>query len=255
MKNYLKCKKDLKEEVLRQLDIGKLCNDEEVKEIINMVIFEKSRMQYITLEEKQKLSKELFYAIRQLDMLQELIDNPGITEIMVNGVDSVFVEREGKIIKWKDTFESKEKIEDVIQQIVAKCNRVVNEATPIVDARLENGSRVNVVLPPVALNGPILTIRRFPEKAIGIKELITYNSLTKDAAEFLQHLVIAKYNILISGGTGSGKTTFLNALSQYIPKDERIITIEDNFCFLYRLVLFNSIVKTLISWDSLRNNV
>lgn len=228
MKKYLEYKKELKEEVLRQLDIGKMCSDEEVKEIIDMVIFEKSKMQYIALEERQKLSKELFYAIRKLDMLQELVDNPGITEIMINGIDSVFVEREGKIIQWKDTFESKEKLEDVIQQIVAKCNRVVNEATPIVDARLENGSRVNVVLPPVALNGPILTIRRFPEKAIGMNDLITYNSLSKDAAEFLRHLVTAKYNILISGGTGSGKTTFLNALSQYIPKDERIITIEDS---------------------------
>lgn len=228
MKKYLEYKKELKEEVLRQLDIGRICNDEEVKEIIDMVIFQKSRMQYIALKERQKLSKELFYAIRKLDMLQELVDNPGITEIMINGIESVFVEKEGKIIQWEDTFESKEKLEDVIQQIVAKCNRVVNEATPIVDARLENGSRVNVVLPPVALNGPILTIRRFPEKAIEMKDLITYNSLTEDAAEFLRHLVTAKYNILISGGTGSGKTTFLNALSQYIPKDERIITIEDS---------------------------
>ena len=221
-------KKELKEEVLIQLDRGRVCDDDEVKELIDMVIFEKSRRQYITLEERQRLSKELFYAIRKLDMLQELIENPEITEIMINGTNSIFVEREGKIIQWESAFESKEKLEDVIQQIVAKCNRVVNEAVPIVDARLENGSRVNVVLPPVALNGPILTIRRFPEKVIGIQDLIAYGSLTEEVAEFLQQLVIAKYNILISGGTGSGKTTFLNALSQYIPKDERIITIEDS---------------------------
>lgn len=228
MKKYRELKIELKQEVLNQLDLGRMCEDKEVKELIDMVVLEKSQRKYITLEERQKLSKELFYAIRKLDMLQELIDNPEITEIMVNGTNSVFVEKEGKIIQWEDTFESKEKLEDVIQQIVANCNRVVNEATPIVDARLENGSRVNVVLPPVALNGPILTIRKFPEQVIGIQDLITYGSLTEEVAEFLQKLVKAKYNILISGGTGSGKTTFLNALSQYIPKDERIITIEDS---------------------------
>ncbi len=228
MKKYREYKIELKEEVLKKLETGKYYNDEEVKKIIDLVIFEKSKCKYITLEVRQKLRKDLFHAIRKLDMLQELVDDPEITEIMINGVHRIFVEKRGKIIQIEETFETKEKLEDVIQQIVAKCNRIVNESSPIVDARLENGSRVNVVLSPVALNGPILTIRRFPENVIGIKELITYNSLTEEAAIFLRNLVIAKYNILISGGTGSGKTTFLNALSHYIPKEERIITIEDS---------------------------
>ncbi len=228
MKKYREYKIELKEEVLKKLETGKYYNDEEVKKIIDLVIFEKSKCKYITLEVRQKLRKDLFHAIRKLDMLQELVDDPEITEIMINGVHRIFVEKRGKIIQIEETFETKEKLEDVIQQIVAKCNRIVNEPSPIVDARLENGSRVNVVLSPVALNGPILTIRRFPENVIGIKELITYNSLTEEAAIFLRNLVIAKYNILISGGTGSGKTTFLNALSHYIPKEERIITIEDS---------------------------
>ena len=151
-----------------------------------------------------------------------------MTEIMVNGPDSIFVERKGRLTKWPKSFTDQEKLEDVIQQIVGKCNRIVNESSPIVDARLETGARVNVVIYPVALNGPILTIRRFPDKPITMEKLIELGSVTPECAEFLEKLVKARYSIVIGGGTGSGKTTFLGALSEYIPRDERIITIEDN---------------------------
>jgi pilus assembly protein CpaF len=163
-----------------------------------------------------------------MDVLQELVDSEDVTEIMINGTDNIFVEKAGRIYEWEKHFDSKEKLENVIQQIVAKCNRVVNEASPIVDARLSNGSRVNIVLAPVALNGPIVTIRRFPKNPISMEDLLRFGSITKEAVEELQKWVIAGYNIFISGGTGSGKTTFLNALSNYIPSSERVITIEDS---------------------------
>ena len=182
----------------------------------------------LTLPEKQQLAKELFYEIRRLDILQELTDDPRVTEIMINGRSHIFIERDGRLYRWEKEFASDEKLQDVIQQIVAKCNRTVNEASPIVDARLENGARVNIVLAPIALNGPIVTIRRFPEKPIQMEDLMRFGAITQEAVDFLKQLVIAGYNIFISGGTGSGKTTFLNALSNFIPKDERIITIEDS---------------------------
>ena len=182
----------------------------------------------MTLAERKQLRKELFYAIRKLDVLQELVDDPNITEIMINGSDCIFIEQNGQLYQSDLRFESQEKLHNVIQQIVADCNRVVNEASPIVDARLRNGARVNVVLGPVALNGPIVTIRRFPDKPIMMEDLIAYGSVTVEVCSLLSKLVRAKYNIFISGGTGSGKTTFLNALSYYIPQDERIITIEDS---------------------------
>ena len=177
---------------------------------------------------KTALGRELFNAFRKLDLLQEFLEDDEITEIMINGTQSIFYEKRGQLYQSERRFHSKEKLEDVIQQIVSGSNRVVNEASPIVDARLSDGSRVNVVLAPVAINGPIVTIRKFPKESITMKQLILWESVSEELVSFLTMLVAAGYNIFISGGTGSGKTTFLNALSQYIPRDERIITIEDN---------------------------
>jgi pilus assembly protein CpaF len=218
----------LKEEVLERLDLSKDSSDEEIQEIIDTVLQEMNQESYISLKDREILSQDLFNTIRRLDVLQTLVEDSTITEIMVNGPDEIFIEKEGSIIKWGTTFESQEKLEDVVQQIVSRVNRVVNEASPIVDARLQDGSRINVVLPPIALNGPILTIRKFPEKPLTIDQLIKWESITEEVAKILEALVRAKYNIFICGGTGSGKTTFLNALSNFIPKDERIITIEDS---------------------------
>lgn len=221
-------KKELKELILKQIDFSRETKDEEIKDIIDELIIKESKIYRLSLEERSRLRRELFYSIRKLDILQELIEDASITEIMINGTDEIFIEKEGRVKGYGMQFESKEKLEDVIQQIAAGCNRTVNEASPIVDARLDNGARVNIVLSPAALNGPIVTIRKFPEKPIRIEDLIAFGSISEEICGFLQKLVISKYNIFISGGTGSGKTTFLNALSGYIPKEERIITIEDN---------------------------
>ena len=218
----------LKCRVLERLDCSEEIGDDKVYEWIDQEVLQYGQEIYISLEEKLRLRQEIFNSLRKLDILQELVDCPGVTEIMINGMDNIFIEEEGKIRKWEKCFESVEKLEDVVQQIVGRTNRMVNESNPIVDTRLENGSRVNIVLPPVALNGPVVTIRRFPDKAIQMDDLISYRSIDKETARFLKRLVQAGYNIFISGGTGSGKTTFLNVLSNYIPKDERIITIEDS---------------------------
>lgn len=214
--------------LMERLDLFRELSDEEILESIDELILNEMRESCISLKEKVRLRQELFYSVRKLDVLQELIDDNTVTEIMVNGPDCIFVERAGKLTRWQKSFTSKEKLEDVIQQIVGKCNRVVNESMPIVDARLENGARVNAVIYPVALNGPILTIRRFPDEPMTMEKLISLGSLTRECADFLAVLVKARYSMIIGGGTGSGKTTFLGALSDYIPKDERIITIEDN---------------------------
>ncbi|MBD5544123.1 MAG: CpaF family protein [Lachnospiraceae bacterium] len=226
--SYDAIKKNLKTELFQAMDFSREMKDEEIRELIDEKIMSIGRETYIPLAEKKRLGKELFFSIRKLDILQELIEDEEVTEIMVNGPERIFLEKRGKIFQWENKFESREKLEDVIQQIVAKSNRVVNETSPIVDARLENGSRVNVVLAPVALNGPILTIRRFPENPLSMEDFIRMGSITKEAADFLKCMVTAGYNIFISGGTGSGKTTFLNVLSGFIPKEERIITIEDS---------------------------
>lgn len=217
-----------RKKILENMDMSEDISDEEVRELIDQVLMQEGRKGGLLLRERERLARELFYTLRKLDILQELIDDSGVTEIMVNGTDGIFIERNGALYRWEKSFSSVEKIEAVVQQIAGRMNRVVNEASPIVDTRLANGSRVNIVLPPVALNGPILTIRRFPEKAITMEDLIKLESITKEAAAFLKLLVASGYNIFISGGTGSGKTTFLNALSNFIPQTERIITIEDS---------------------------
>ena len=214
--------------IMRGIDFSRSVEDEEVLGLIDEEIIRAKREGELSLDEMKQMRMELFNAIRRLDVLQELIEDSTVTEIMINGPDHIFIERGGKIQRTDRTFVSKEKLEDVVQQIVSACNRVVNESTPIVDARLANGDRVNVVLPPVALNGPIVTIRRFPEKPIRMEDLLGFGSIPENIAAFLSCIVRAGYNIFISGGTGSGKTTFLNALSEYIPAEERVITIEDN---------------------------
>lgn len=228
MKNLSGIREELKEKIMQQISFSREMEDDEVRELVDQAILQNSYEMGLSLRDKTELSKELFYAIRRLDILQELTEDPKVTEIMINGKDHIFIERDGRLYQWEKQFSSTEKLEDVIQQIVAKCNRTVNEASPIVDARLENGSRVNVVLAPVALNGPIVTIRRFPEKPIRMDDLKRFGAITQEVIDLLRQLVVAGYNIFISGGTGSGKTTFLNALSDFIPKDERIITIEDS---------------------------
>lgn len=221
-------KTKLRDSVLNNMDLSKNLSDDDILGLIDRVILKESRKQYIELREKSELRWELFNSLRRLDVLQELVDDEKITEIMINGAYDIFVEKAGRIYRHEKCFDSEERLLDVVQQIVSRANRIVNESSPIVDVRLMDGSRVNVVLPPVALNGAIVTIRKFPEKPIDIDTLITIGSLTEEAALFLKDLVESRYNIFISGGTGSGKTTFLNALSNFIPCDERIITIEDS---------------------------
>lgn len=226
--DYLEWKQRLRQQVLEKLDYAKELSDKEVLECIDQVILQQEQLKMLPIAISRQLRADLFDSLRGLDILQNLIDDPSITEIMINGPDCIFVEREGRLAQLETGFESVEKLKDVIQQIVAGCNRVVNEASPIVDARLKNGARVNIVMTPIALDGPTVTIRRFPDKPITMERLIENKSLSPEVADFLKMLVTAKYNIFISGGTGSGKTTFLNVLSGFIPKDERIITIEDS---------------------------
>ena len=220
--------RQIREIVSNRLDLTRNISDDEIREVISDIVMEQSRQQYMSLNEKKTLMEGVFNSMRGLDVLQPLVDDPSITEIMINGPHNVFVEQNGRLYKKDVSFGTNEKLENVILNIVSKVNRTVNEANPIVDARLLDGSRVNVVLPPIALDGPTVTIRKFPEDPMTMEKLISYGSITPEVAELLERMVRAKYNIFISGGTGSGKTTFLNALSNYIPKDERVITIEDS---------------------------
>ena len=215
-------------ETVGRIDFADDLNEKDIYECIDDVLMEIEERRLFTPAEILKVREEVFASLRKMDILQEYLDDEEVTEIMVNGYDKIFIEKEGRLFETGKTFDSQQKLEDIIQQMVASCNRSVNETSPIADARLPSGERVNVVLPPIALNGPIVTIRRFPAHPITMQKLIDLGSVTKEAAVFLKELVVARYNIFISGGTGSGKTTFLNALSQYIPADERIVTIEDS---------------------------
>ena len=227
-KRLEKIQQEIQEELLRELEQGVSFSDEQMQDEIEIRVLKRGQMEYLTIEEKMELVKKIFNSVRRLDVLQELLEDQDITEIMINGPDHIFIEKGGRLLDSGKKFPSQAKLEDVIQQIVSKVNRVVNEASPIVDVRLLDGSRVNVVLPPVALDGSVMTIRRFPENPFDMDKLLELGSITKEAAVFLRTLVEARYNIFISGGTGSGKTTFLNALSNYIPSTERIVTIEDS---------------------------
>lgn len=226
--DFTELKKTLRQKVRERMDYVKDYSDEEVEETIDEILLSQENLAIYPVELRRRLKKELFDSLRRLDILQIFVEDSSVTEIMINGKDHIFIEKEGRLRELDIGFESEEKLQDVIQQIVAGCNRVVNEASPIVDARLPDGSRVNIVMNPIALNGPIVTIRRFPDKPITMERLLQMDSISLEAAEFLERLVRAKYNIFISGGTGSGKTTFLNVLSHYIPPEERVITIEDS---------------------------
>lgn len=218
----------LRDDVQTSLDLSNSISDEDLRLHIEEIVFKYSEQSYLATQDKIELVNKIFNSLRGYDILQPLIDDKDITEIMVNSFDEIFIEKDGVINQLPIKFESQERLEDIIQSIVAKVNRVVNEFSPIVDARLKDGSRVNVVLPPIALKGPSMTIRKFPDNPLTIEDLIIKEAITIEAAELLKKLVVSKYNIFISGGTGSGKTTFLNALSNFIPQDERIITIEDS---------------------------
>ncbi|OZQ71789.1 CpaF family protein [Paenibacillus odorifer] len=220
--------KALRSDIRAGLDVTSAVGNRELTQYIERTILDSENLRYLTAQEKHELVKRLFDSFRGLDVLQPLVDNPAITEIMINSHTEIFVEEEGQIRRLHLEFESSSRLEDIIQTVVSGVNRVVNDSSPIVDARLKDGSRVNIVLPPVALKGPAMTIRKFPETPMTMQDLVRREALSLEAAELLQILVAAKYNIFISGGTGSGKTTFLNALSQYIPPQERVITIEDS---------------------------
>ncbi len=217
----------LKDEVQDELDRQDSMTDDDLNRLIDQKITQRADEEILPLRVRMDCKKRLFDSFRRLDILQELIDDPEVTEIMVNGTEHIFVEKHGKIVEWERHFECVEQLEDMIQQIVSRINRSVNVSHPIADARLPDGARVHIVLPPAALDGPVVTIRKFPEP-ITVDKLIAWGSITAEAAEFLKALVRSGYNIFISGGTGSGKTTFLNAVSAFIPSEERIITIEDS---------------------------
>lgn len=212
---------------MERLDLSTELTDVQVKNEIEKVILSYGREHYLPLTEKYRLRDEIFYGIRGLDVLEELLADDAVTEIMINGHETIFYEKQGKLYLWEKRFSSEERLRDVIQKMAAEANRVVNEASPIADTRLSDGSRVNIVLPPASLDGPAVTIRKFSKLPYTMERLVELGALSEEARAYLEYAVMQKKNIFISGGTGSGKTTFLNALSAYIPETERVITIED----------------------------
>lgn len=221
-------KQKILKKVMEKIDLNEDLSDQEIRMIIRDVLVEETRGSYLSLEKKEQIFNDIFYSLRRLDILQEMLEDDAITEIMINGYDHIFIEKNGQLFRTKERFASKEKLEQVIQQIVSKTNRIINESTPIVDARLEDGSRVHVVLEPISLDGSTMTIRKFAKEITNMEQLLKLGSLNEEVKEFLDLMVRSRMNIFISGGTGAGKTTLLNALSNCIPKDERIITIEDS---------------------------
>lgn len=217
----------LKKSIFEKYDLNRVDNDE-LEEVIKLLIIEEIRDEYITIEERIDITERIYDSIRGLGILDSIMKDEKITEVMINGPNDIFVEKDGTLYKIEQTFDDERQLEDIIQKIVGQAGREVNQANPIVDTRLPNGSRVNVVLPPISLNGATVTIRKFSKTPMTIRQLLKYGSITPEVAHVLELLVKAKYNIFISGGTGSGKTTFLNAVSHYIPHDERVITIEDS---------------------------
>lgn len=218
----------IREKVLARLDLSREIDDEELETIITEERMAFARDGMLSIRDRVRLEQQVFNSLRKLDAIQELVDDPEVSEIMVNGPKQIFYEKRGRIHRWAGQFSSEERLVDILQQIVARHNRVINLSAPIVDSRLADGSRVNMVLAPISIDGSALTIRKFPKNPLTMQQLIAMGAVSRDAAELLQILVRARYSMIISGGTGSGKTTFLNALSQYIPSDERIITIEDS---------------------------
>ena len=221
-------KETIREKVISTIDMTREPQEKELHEIIDRIMEEELKEKYLTIKERIKIHKEVFNSIKGLGILEDLLEMDEVTEIMINGRNHIFIEKAGRIIPYDDSIESEERLQDIIQQIVAKTNRRVNESNPIVDTRLEDGSRVNVVLPPVALDGAVITIRKFAKEKITINQLIKWGTLTREVSDLLEKLVVAGYNIFVSGGTASGKTTFLNVLSNFIPNDQRVVTIEDS---------------------------
>lgn len=218
----------IRSKVMQSIDLSGNIEDTQVREAIDRSILEYSNEGTLSVKDKLAIKRDLFNSLRRLDVLSEMLDDDDITEIMINGADNIFIERGGRLCRYDKAFESEDRLNSVIQHIVAGCNRIVNEASPIVDARLGDGSRVNVVISPISLGGSVMTIRKFPKEGMTMGRLLELGAITPEVEEFLRKLVVSGYNMIVSGGTGAGKTTFLNALSGYIPSDERIVTIEDS---------------------------
>lgn len=235
---------EIRNQVIEMIDMTREPDENELHEIIDQKIIDNYNIHQLSINERYKIHREIYNSIRGLGVVEELLNDESITEIMINGTKNIFIERDGEITQIDHNYSSQSRLNDVIQQIVGKTNKRVNQANPIVDTRLADGSRVNVVLPPISLAGPVVTIRKFPSETIDMEKLIKWKSITKEAAAFLKRLVRAGYNIFVSGGTGSGKTTFLNALSNFVEEDERVITIEDSA----ELQLKN--IKNLISLET-----